>query len=29
MVLVRAIVSKSVYLTHFHGWFMVLVQQFF
>jgi len=29
MVLVRGIASKSVDLTHFHGWFMVLVQQFF
>jgi len=28
MVLVRGIASKSVDLMHFHGWFMVLVQQF-
>jgi len=28
MVLVRGIASKSVDLTHFHGWFMVLVRQF-
>ena len=29
MVLVCGIASKSVDLTYFHGWFMVLVQQFF
>jgi len=29
MVLVHGIASKSVDLMHFHGWFMVLVQQFF
>jgi len=27
MVLVRGIASKGVDLTHFHGWFMVLVRQ--
>jgi len=28
MVFFRGIASKSVDLTHFHGWFMVLVRQF-
>ena len=28
MVLVCGIASKSVDLTHFHDWYMVLVQQF-
>jgi len=28
MVLVRGIATKSVDITHFHGWFMVLVRQF-